>query len=530
MHGSVESSGIEETGVELGAKTVNMAASLVVAKFLSFIILGVSFVVIARLLQPTVYGYYTLAIAVSGFFGSFADFGIGIAFTKFISEHRAKKESREISSVLSDGFAILLVGGIIFTLLSIAFSWWTAQNIMHNVSFAYLIQIASLTILFSMLYGSSTSALIGFGKGKLVAISTASAMIVQSIASIALALLGFGAIAPTAGLVFGYVFGFLLSLYLISMELKAVKAHIVRPTIKGIKKLLNFSMPLAFVNLIGSVTNNFATIFLGLFMVSAVIGNYGLASRVGGLIDVGIGSVATALLPAFSMTLTRKKSETDTAHFYNVALHSAVVFLAPLIFFTAVMAKPIVYIVFGGTYALAPLYIQIMALGLLVGIAGIYTNMLLISGNLVRSVLKYNVVISVVQVALVLLLVPSLGGLGIAITILFVTPLLNSLIFVRKAIRAFNIRLWKGKIIRAIAANIVTIAVLYPLRLVMGGSYIPLIAASAVLYLIIYPIMLGVLKGIAHDDMDRLVRVTRSMPILNRILPVAAGYVGIFIR
>jgi O-antigen/teichoic acid export membrane protein len=530
MQGSIESNSIEETASELGARTANMAASLIVAKFLSFLVLGVSFIVIARLLQPTVYGYYTLAIAVSGFFGSFADFGIGIALTKFISEYKAKKNTGAIASVLSDGFTVLVIGGLVFTLLSIAFSWWTAQNVMHNISFAYLIQVASLTIVLSMLYGSSTSALIGFGKGKLVALSTASSMVVQSVASIALAVIGFGAFAPAFGLVLGYLFGFLLSLYLIRTEMRVLKTRIVKPTTDGIKKLLLFSTPLAFVNLLGSVTSNFATIFLGLFVVSAVIGNYGLASRVGGLIDVGIGSVATALLPAFSVTLSGSKSKTDTAHFYNVALHSAVVFLAPMIFFIAVMAKPIVYTVFGGTYTLAPLYIQIMSLGLLVGIAGAYTNMLLISGNLVKSVLKYNIIISAIQTALIFLLVPVLGGLGLAIVMLFVTQLLNTLIFVRKAVKAFNVKLWTGKIFRATVANIAAVSIIYPLRLALGGNYVFLLAISAILYVLIYPIILGILKGISHEDLERLVRITGKMPLFNRIVPLASQYTGIFIR
>ena len=530
MQGSVESTGIEETATELGARTANMAASIVIAKFLSFLILGVSFVVIARLLQPTVYGYYTLATAIASFFGSFADFGVGISFSKFIAEHRAKRDSGAISEVLSSGFAILLIGGTIFTLISIAFSYWTAQNIMHDIAFAFLIQVASLTIITSMLYGSSTSALIGFGRGRLVAASTASAMIVQSVSSIALALVGLGALAPTIGLVLGYTFGFLLSIFMILREMKRFNARVRLPSLQGIKKLFRFSAPLAVVNLMGSLTGSFATIFLGLYVVSAVIGNYGLASRTGGIIDVGLGSIATALLPAFAVTLASKRSQTDTAHFYKVALHASVVFLAPLVFFLIVMAKPLVYTIFGGTYALAPLYIQIMSLGILIGIAGSYTNMLLIGGNMVRTVLKYNLLISAIQVALIVLLVPSMGGLGLVIVMLFLTPLLNTIIFVRKALKAFKVQLWLGKIIRATVANIMTVAVLYPVRQAFGGSYIPMLIVCAALYLVIYPVVLGLLKGIEREDMERMQRLAGKMPIVSQITPLVVRYTMLFVR
>ena len=158
------------------------------------------------------------------------------------------------------------------------------------------------------------------------------------------------------------------------------------------------------------------------------------------------------------------------------------------------------------------------------------SSLCMTSRNLVKSVLKYNFIIALIQTALILILVPTYGGLALAIVMLFITQLLNTLIFVRKAIRAFNVKLWTRKIIRALLANIATLAVLYPLRLAMGGDYILLISISAVLYLLIYPTILGIFKGVERSDLERLERVTKKVPFVNKIIPFAVWYAAIFVR
>ncbi|MEM0149447.1 MAG: oligosaccharide flippase family protein, partial [Candidatus Micrarchaeaceae archaeon] len=265
-----------------------MATFLMVGQFLSTLLAGVAFIIIARILGPNAYGIYTLAIAVSGFFGAVGDFGIGSAFNKFIAEYAARGKAIEMERLLADGFASVIIVGLLLALLTVSLSSFLASSIMHNASYYYIIYAVSLIVFFSPIYTPAYSALVGFGKGSYVALIMIMQTIVQAAVGITLALRGFGAVAPIIGIISGFIVGILMSLYFIYVK---QKMHICMPSFARIRKLFNFSLPLAASNVLGAVANNFSLMFLGAYAAAAVLGYIGIATRTISLLGIITGSI-----------------------------------------------------------------------------------------------------------------------------------------------------------------------------------------------------------------------------------------------
>jgi O-antigen/teichoic acid export membrane protein len=522
-----QESKVQDIPEQMGARTATVASSIFVAKVVSFLLNGAAFVLVARLLGPSTYGLYILAMAVAGFFGFFGDFGIGTAFSKFLAEQSQRKERGKMGALLSNGFAILFVGSGIFTIAAIALSGPAAQYVFHSESYAPLVIVAALTIVLSATFSVCYSALIGLGRGKSVVAAMSTQSILQATFAIGLVLLGFGAFSPIIGLVIGYAAGAAFALYILFVR---TRIGFTRPTIKGMKGILSFSVPIAVSNISGAIASNVSLIVLGLLTTSIVVGNFGITSRISSIIDIVNGSISLSLLPFFATALSRKATSIKISRFYNYSIYFAFILVAPVILLLVVLAKPITYTIFGGTYALAPPYIVVLGIGTLLGIAGGYSSTLLISANRVKDVMKYNIVVAIVQIALLVPLIDWLGGLGLALITFLISPIIVDLFMIRKAQHVLKVKLDIGRLARVVVADLISIAFVIPLILFFNGNFIALLPTAVVEQILLYPAVLSLIKGVTRSDLDTLNRVSAKIPIGNVLVSMITAYTRAFIR
>jgi len=510
----------EESVAEISVRSANLASYIVVSKFVSFIIAGLAFVIIVRFLGPTTYGIYVLATAVAGVFGSVGDLGVSTAFNKFMAENRLNKR-RVLEEILASGFTILFIAGIILTAIAIIVSSFLASSVYHNQSFAAPFYLISFSIMVSMLFGAGYSALIGLGKGTNAALPVIIEAVFQYGISIGLVMLGFGVFAPILGLIFGLFIGFVTCMLIIYVK---NRIGLVRPSISGMKRIFKFGLPIVVSNVLGTVVNSVAILVLGLFVVAAVIGNIGIAQNANALFSLVTVSISISLIQLFSTVLKSNKAKHKIGGFFSNSVYYAFVFVAPLIFFVAILAKPFSYVAFGGVYDLAPLYIRFTSLGLLIGLAGAYATSLIISTGNTKQVLKYNAIIVAIQLLLVFALIPILKGMGFILTFFVITPLLVDILFVSYVIRTLKVRLNFGRLFRVIAANILGTLPLYLLVVVFGGNYIPLLIAGVITTMLAYPLALSALKGIERKDMENLRKFSSGIPFVSGVLRVLLDY------
>ncbi|HUC38988.1 MAG TPA: oligosaccharide flippase family protein [Candidatus Acidoferrum sp.] len=513
---------------ELGAKTAHTASFVLIGKFSSIIFLGLSFIVVARLLGPSGYGIYTLAIAVAGFFGAVGNLGVNQALNKFIPEHIYNKDKPALENLLSNSFFVSIIAALVLTGLAFAFSGIIASYVLHSSSYTHILELASLTILASILYSASYSALLGFYKGgSIAAINTIQAALQASI-GVGLVVLGLGPAGPIIGMIVGYLVAFLYSIYLIYTKNRL--RILVRPTISSIKKIFSFSLPLAASSGLSTLVSNLAYIVLGAFATTVIIGNLGVASKINSLIDIVAGSISVSLLSMYSTTLASKKMRPQISRFYNHTIYYSFILLAPVLLYIAVLAMPFSYVAFSAVYAAAPLYIAIMAIGSLIGIAGGYASTLLISANKVKDVLKYNVIISVAQLVLLAALIPLFKGIGYVVLFFIITPVITNVLFIRRGAALFKLGFDFMKLYRILAANAVAIFLVIPLIFLFGNNYIPLLIMAAIALILIYPAALSLLRGIDRDDIKRIRSMMSGIPALGAVVGALLGYTSIFMR
>lgn len=511
----------EESALDVGVRTANTASFVLAGKIVSFVLGAMTVIVIARILGPSIYGIYILAAAVAGLFGSMGSMGIATAFSKFGAEYRTTHEPHKLNALASNGHAVLLAVGIVLVLITIVASGPIATYSLHNPHDAYLLRIISLDVLAAMLMGAGYSLLIGMGKASHAAAVSVTASVLQAGVGIPLALLGFGAMAPILGLVASQAGG-----YFVAMALLILRdgVSLGMPSLAGIRKLFSFSMPVALSNVFGSAVGSASPLLLGVFATTAVLGNFGIASNTNAFFDIILGSITISLLPTFSSTLANSRLRSRIGEFFSYSLYTAFLMVTPFIIFVAVLAKPVSYVAFSGQYLLAPLYIRLVAIGLLISIAGSYASTLLVSASEVRKVMKFSGVIALVQLVLLFALVPEFKGIGLVTLLFIITPAVGDMLYIGSVMRTLKVHLALGKLSRVFLANIISIAPALPLSILFGGNYIPLLITSAAAMLLLYTPVLVLLGGISGKDAERIRAVSSSAPIVGKIVGALLTY------
>ncbi len=517
----------QEDIYETGSRAVSVASFILIGKLVSFILMAAAFIIIVRILGPSVYGVYTLAIAIAGFFGSVGNFGIGTSLNKFIAEYKHKRDNNSIDLNIANGLFILFAAGAALSVITVVLSPYLSALVFHSASDAFIIDIAAISILTTMLYGGTSSALVGYGNGKHVSISILSMAVVQASVSIALALTGFGALAPLVGLILGSFTAFIVALlYMYVSE----GAKIRRPSIGFMKKMLKFSMPITISNFFGTVVNNLALIVLGIFTTTVILGNFGVASRLGSLIDIITGSISLSLLTAFSGSFSSAHGNKDIGRIYSNSVYFSFILVAPLLVGVTVLARPFSFTAFSSVYTIAPEYIRILGIGMIIGLFSAYAGAALVGTGKVKTMMKYNIAISLIQLALIPVLIPMFKGLGTVLLLFFITPILGDIFFVRLMIRYFELKLKVRRLALAVVANLISAAILYALLIFLSWNYMLLLVVSFIAMLIAYPALLGLLGGIGKAEVEIVDRMSKGIPVVGSFIRVMAMYSSVFIR
>ena len=510
-----------EEEATVGQKSAKLASFILVGKMLSFLLVGASFVIVARILGAGEYGLYTLAVAVSGFFGSVGNFGIGSAINRFLSKKRGSKGfNKNASRIVSNSFAGLIILTLVLLAITVALSGYIAVNLFHNASMTLLIDIASLTIVTLVIFDASYYVLVGSGLGPKISVSVAVMAFFQATVSIALALDGVGAASPIIGLVVGNIAGTIVALRY------AYKSGIrlVRPDLPGIRRIYRFAFPIGVSNIFGLVVSNLGLIMLGAVATTVVIGNFGVATRVGYLIDIVTGSMSISILSLFSSALGKRMGRARINRFYNYATYYALLGIAPVVLTVVALAKPFSYTVFGSGYTVAPLFIALLGIGSLISIIGGYIGLLFIAAGKVLKFLKYGFVIFVAELVVLVPLVLLDKGFGLAVAIFIAAPIIADLVLIIAGRAEFGVKMEFTKLGKVAAANLISIIAPILIEVFSGLNYIIVLLASILCVIAVYPPALYATGAARKEDIHLIVEATASVPVVGAFVKALERY------
>ena len=167
---------------------------------ISSLISSVGIIIIARLLSPSDYGIYSIALIAPTLIQIFRDLGIDQSTVRFTAKYNEENQKNHIKSVLVAATTFEIIFGIILSLITYILSDLIGNSIFNRPDIVPLIQLASVTILADALLKTAQSAFTGYEKMDYQSLT----LIIQSILKT-----GFMAFFVIAGFgVYGAIIGF----------------------------------------------------------------------------------------------------------------------------------------------------------------------------------------------------------------------------------------------------------------------------------------------------------------------------------
>ncbi len=506
---------------DLARKAASSASSIVAGKIVSALIQAAMFVVVARLLDPSGYGIYTILISIAAFVGAFGSLNIGVYLNERIPFFISKGKKGEMRVALGDSLIAMTAAGVGLFILGSALSPVIAHYALPSASY-YLIILAMSSVVFSFLFNLLNFVLVGLNDGKNTGLALVLYSVFQAVFAVGLVYAGFGITGAMAGYIIGMLAATAFEFFVVmrgpgfEFAVKGMGSRVIR--------MLRFSMPLTYSNILSTLVSNFAVILLGLIVLPSYVGAYGVASRVGTVIDVLAGSVAIVLVPMFSEAIHNKGLSSRLGKFFDYSVYFGLLFTAPMIAYITVFANYFITTLFTPAYTAAVPYMQLTGIGLILGIFGTYAMQLVISTGKTSKIFRYSAIVAIVETVSMLVLAPIFHVFGVIISILYIGGMTTNLLFMNY-IRQLGIETRMWRYIRVLGANLALGLLLFLfLQYFSSANREAMVAAGVVISIAAYPPILSIMRAASKEDALLLKKIGAGIPVFGVALKLLVSY------
>ena len=509
---------------ELGVNSASVATFVVFSKAFSIIVGGLTFIIVARLLGPSGYGIYTIAMGMAGFIGAFGSISIGEYLNKYIPELSLKGEKERIKNMLGVALLITLIIILAAVLVSSLFIKQILYYFFHSTVTDLVIYFSLIYLVFSTLFGLGENILISFADGKGSAIAQVVNISSQAAFSVSLVLLGYGALGAIIGAMLGLFFGFIYQI------LKITKHSSIRfnNVVGEAKRMLSFSIPLTASSIVDSLVHNFSVLYLSFFFLPDIVGLYGVASKIGTYIDLVTGSISAILIPMFSAVIANKAMKETLGKFYNYSIYFGLLFAIPIVIYIVVFSNALVISVFTSTYKGASLYMALIGFGILLSLFASYASSLAVSAGYIKKVFKYGIATSLTELLFLLILIPFLSVNGLIIAIYYIGNIVADLLYLNFIRHILKIKV-QLNIAGIVISNIILALLLIPIIFIdIKATYQLLLGLIAIIF--VYPVLLGLFNAISRKELELLRKVLYKFPVIGIWLSAIIIYAELFQR
>ena len=484
---------------------------------------GVVFViVVARLLGPSGYGSYTLALLIPLTIQSLVGSGVSTGITRYAAYHVARGEPEIARRMTLNGLLFLLLVGALLTLVTYAGGAYLDQTILHRTDLGGVAGIASLAILAQTLLGSATAGLLGWRAMK--GISTANVVwgVLRLGIAVPLIVVGFGVVGTVIGYVSATLLSGLLAFVILIFRLRGYGKGLPRNFAGDVGSVLSYGTPLYVGSVVTTVAGQYVVIVLALISSNAVVGVYQSALNVLIPISITSGAIAQSLFPSFAH-LEGMKADVGLA--FRYAVRYTAYFVAPMIFFIAGAARPLFDIIYGASFSSGIPYLVLLALANIPLVLGYGILPSLFNGvGKTRVSMVFSFVYAVLQVAFASLMAIILG--------LGVPGLISSILI--SSLGASAVGLWySGRMLQAgvdwlkigalALCSLLSCVVIISVEAIVSDSAVALVL-DLVIFAAVYLSAVPVARGLDSLDFSRLEGVTAGAGMLRVFLKPLLDY------
>ena len=484
---------------------------------LAMVILAVSAILIGRFLGPELYGQYNLVLVIPSLLLLFTDLGVNAGITKFAASLRVEGKSEQIPNIIRYGMLFRLAIGLIVMIISVVFASYFAL-IINRPDYGFYIQIASVSVIFQVIFTTANSAFVGLDKSEYSALSTNVSAAAKTILQIAFVLLGFN----VAGALVGHVGGFIVASIVGSILLffKFLKPSKTKE--KGYKQesygqvlklLTRYGMPIYVSVVLTGFLPLYQQVILAFFTSDTAIGNFRAAINFVALLAVIPTSITIALLPAFSK-LGSSTPEKVTAFFKRANKYTCLLII-PATTLVILFSAQIVQLVYGSLYSSAALYLSASSLVYFFVLIGSLSLTSLFNG-LGKTRLTLNVTIINFLILLVLapVLTQAYGVIG-AIVALLIAGAGASSYAAYVAVRQLKVEFAFKSTLRICLISV--LSSIPPLGLLFFTSlnYVVILILGTIVYLLVFVTLMPLVGVVNQAELKALGRVTGKISLLK---------------
>lgn len=312
----------------LAGQVVPMAVSLVATPFT------------IRLLGSEGYGVFVLIGLIPAYF-SFADFGMGIASTRFASEAYAAGDREKEGQIVRTAALIAFLASLPFGMAIFLLSGWLValfnvpETMMADASLA--LKFASVTFVATFLNGTFNTPQLTRLRMDLNTFVNASCRILGQIA-VPLVIYFVGGIAPA---IFALMLVSLLTLAVHIMASGSVLPELFGGSIDRtvIPRLVKFGGGLVFAGIAATFLINAEKGILAATVSATALAYYSVAFTVASMMTLFSGAMIQSLLPAFSQLQSDEKRGQLNA-LYSRGIRISLIISVPALVFLSLLAKP----------------------------------------------------------------------------------------------------------------------------------------------------------------------------------------------
>jgi stage V sporulation protein B len=396
--------------------------------FLSKILTYIYRILIARQFGPEVYGLFSLALVVVGWFIAIFSFGIVDGILRYFPHYRGGKELGKISYVSGLSMKILLFSGIFSGILLFYFSSLISMNIFHNPSLEIFLKIFAILIPFWIFSNFFISILRAYEE---IGLYSFIINILQNIAKVFFLIFFIFLYFNSNAVIFSHFLGifliFVVSLFVCKKKFPEIfSSHKISKNekLRVRKSFLSYSLPLMFTGIISSLFYWIDSFCIGYFKDATQVGFYNAAVPIV-LLMMFVPELFTQLFfPLINREFASRNIETVKQLSKQVGKW-IFIFNLPLLFIFILFPGAIINVLFDSEYLIAGNALRILSIGYFFSSLFYLSNNLLAMTGRSKLLLIDLAITTILNLILNIFLVPRLGIDGAAISTTIVWVLLS---------------------------------------------------------------------------------------------------------
>ncbi|MCW4005356.1 MAG: oligosaccharide flippase family protein [Candidatus Bathyarchaeota archaeon] len=516
-----------DKALDMGKSSATGSFQLLIGVVASTVIMALGTVILTRILGTGDYGLYSIAMIPSSLINFFRDWGVNSAMTKQIASLRAADKNAEIHGVIVSGVIFEIISGAALALLSFALAEPLAIALQRPET-QPLIALMSISIFAGAVMAAANGIFVGFEKMSYNSFTSVFQAVIKTGVAPFLVLIGYGVFGAVVGTIASIAGGAAAAIILLYFLLFRKLPHIkdgASNLITNLKPMISYGIPLTISNIvIGVLPQVFAFIMAIYITDNTMIGNYYAALNFSVLLTFISVPVSTVLFPAFAK-LDPKEEPALLKKVFSSSVKYTSVLLVPATLAVIVLATPIVYTLFGQTYAEAPSFLALSAIVNLYAVVGNISLGTLLTGiGETTQLLKQSILSMALSIPFAFIIIPYLSGMGafmgvvggiVAILFSSVPGMIWGLIWIWQKYRA---KVDFSSSAKIMAASLLAAGVTYGFLLVFNTADLLRLLFGAAVFVGAYLITAPLLGAVNHADIKNFKEMFTGLGFISKLV------------